>query len=204
MPPAKRTKTVLAEEAMAQTIKRLRENRDWSPAGLASRMTKAGCPMKQSAIWKIENGEPRRRITFDEAVTFARVFEVPLEDFAVPPELVQAEAAASTVVEMQFQLQYIENTAEQLQESWRKLELQWKNGIQNPLVRAAVHKAIGGDYEPEPGWGPSTPIAERMASLQGHDATDSSVLERWLDEMERRSKAVHAFFASLDEGTHDQ
>jgi transcriptional regulator with XRE-family HTH domain len=47
-------------------------------------MTKAGAPMNQSAIWKIENGKPRRRITVDEAIAFAKVFEVPLDELLTP------------------------------------------------------------------------------------------------------------------------
>jgi hypothetical protein len=46
-------------------------------------MTHAGCPMNQSAVWKIENGKPRRRITVDEAVAFASVFKIRVEDLIV-------------------------------------------------------------------------------------------------------------------------
>jgi hypothetical protein len=48
--------------------------------------------MNQSAIWKIEHGQPRRKITVDEAVTFARVFETTLEELLNPPELVTETA----------------------------------------------------------------------------------------------------------------
>jgi transcriptional regulator with XRE-family HTH domain len=62
-----------------------REVRGWSTTELAARMTKAGVPMNQTAVWRIENGTPRRKITLDEALGFARVFELPLEELMSPP-----------------------------------------------------------------------------------------------------------------------
>jgi len=40
--------------------------------------------MTQSAIWKIENGSPRRRITVDETVAFSRVFDIKLATLMLP------------------------------------------------------------------------------------------------------------------------
>jgi transcriptional regulator with XRE-family HTH domain len=82
-----------SEDDMARRIKYEREQRAWSPAGLAAKMTKAGCPMNQSAIWKIENGTPRRKITVDEALCFADVFETPLSDLLMPLNLVADRTA---------------------------------------------------------------------------------------------------------------
>ncbi|MFJ4410731.1 helix-turn-helix transcriptional regulator [Streptomyces sp. NPDC088910] len=62
-----------------------RETRGWSTTELAARMTKAGVPMNQTAVWRMENGKPRRKITLDEALGFARVFELPLEELMSPP-----------------------------------------------------------------------------------------------------------------------
>jgi hypothetical protein len=61
-----------------------REARGWSPAVLARWMTAAGAPMNQSAIYRIENGTPRRRITVDEAVAFAWVFGTTVGDLVMP------------------------------------------------------------------------------------------------------------------------
>ncbi|MCX5106175.1 XRE family transcriptional regulator [Streptomyces sp. NBC_00439] len=41
--------------------------------------------MNQTAVWRIENGSPRRRINLDEALAFSRVFELPLEELMSPP-----------------------------------------------------------------------------------------------------------------------
>ena len=76
------------EESLARRITYERERRHLNPGGLARLMTQAGCPMNQSAIWKIENGTPRRKITVDEALAFAKVFEMSLDQLLVPPELV--------------------------------------------------------------------------------------------------------------------
>jgi transcriptional regulator with XRE-family HTH domain len=57
-----------------------------STEGLAKRMTDLGCPINQSAIWKIENGDPPRRVTYDEALAMAEVFGLPLEELSVAPE----------------------------------------------------------------------------------------------------------------------
>ncbi|WP_405822940.1 helix-turn-helix transcriptional regulator [Streptomyces sp. NBC_00838] len=62
-----------------------REVRGWSTIELAERVTKAGVKMNQTAIWRIENGEPRRRINLDEALALSRVFELPLEELMSPP-----------------------------------------------------------------------------------------------------------------------
>ncbi len=86
---------------MARRIAFERKQRDWTTEALAKRMTDAGCPINQSAIWKIENGEPRRRISFDEAAGFAKVFEMPLEELAVAPEIAANDTVRALVQEHQ-------------------------------------------------------------------------------------------------------
>jgi transcriptional regulator with XRE-family HTH domain len=81
----KRTPGVLeTEENVAAHVQREREARGWSTAELAKRMTRAGCPMNQSAVWRIESGEPRRRITVEELLGFARVFRLSIDDLLSP------------------------------------------------------------------------------------------------------------------------
>jgi transcriptional regulator with XRE-family HTH domain len=114
MPPRKPKSNVRAEDALAERILLERERREMSPATLADWMTKAGCPMTQSAIWKIENGNPRRRITFDEAVAFAKVFGMTVQELAQPPEVVHADRASDLV----SQLRQDAETRVALQERW--------------------------------------------------------------------------------------
>lgn len=74
-----------SEDNAAARVALEREVRGWSTTELAARMTKAGVPLNQTAVWRIENGSPRRKITLDEALGFARVFELPLEELMAPP-----------------------------------------------------------------------------------------------------------------------
>ncbi|MFI5529237.1 helix-turn-helix domain-containing protein [Kitasatospora sp. NPDC051853] len=77
---------VLSEEHAAERVRLEREYLGWSTGELAKRMTAAGYPMNQSSVWRIESGEPRRRINLDEAIGFAKVFGLTLEEFLGPPE----------------------------------------------------------------------------------------------------------------------
>lgn len=54
-----------------------------SQAGLAQRMTEAGCTVRTSGVWKIEHGY-RNGLTVDEAVAFARVLRMPIERLLGP------------------------------------------------------------------------------------------------------------------------
>jgi len=62
-------------------------------------MTDAGCPIDQSAIFKIERTTPRRRIVVDEMVTFSQVFGLPLDELLMPPELAVFKDLGRLVVE---------------------------------------------------------------------------------------------------------
>ena len=44
------------EQVVAAVIARERDRRDWSTAKLARLVTEAGCPLNQSAVWRIEDG----------------------------------------------------------------------------------------------------------------------------------------------------
>lgn len=68
-----RARTIEAERNLARRIKLEREDRSWSPAQLAQRMTEAGCSISTSAIYKIEDDEKPRKITVDELVALAAV-----------------------------------------------------------------------------------------------------------------------------------
>ena len=62
---------------LARRVERERREREWSYETLAQRMTGAGCEISKAALYAIERGEPRRRITVDELLAFAAVFELP-------------------------------------------------------------------------------------------------------------------------------
>jgi transcriptional regulator with XRE-family HTH domain len=75
MPPRNPARSLTGEPQLAERIGYERERRGWSYEQLAKRMTDVGCPMNQSAIYKIEKATPRRRITVDELLAFAKVFD---------------------------------------------------------------------------------------------------------------------------------
>lgn len=80
MPPRNPGRALAGEQHVAERVAVERERRGWSYEQLARAMTNAGCPMNQSAMYKIEKGEPRRRITIDELMAFAQVFGTNVSD----------------------------------------------------------------------------------------------------------------------------
>lgn len=84
MPKINKSRPRGPEADAASRIAIERERRGWSAAELARRMTGAGCEINQSAVNKIEQGDPPRRITVDELVAFAKVYELEIEDLLLP------------------------------------------------------------------------------------------------------------------------
>lgn len=99
MPRPNQPRDVFAEENLAHRIATERDMRAWSYDGLARRMTEAGCPLDQSAIYKIEKGTPRRRITVDELVGFSLVFGLPVADLLLEPEVAAQDQAVRLLEE---------------------------------------------------------------------------------------------------------
>jgi hypothetical protein len=77
-------------------------------------MTDAGTALHATAIFKIEKGDPPRRITVDELVGFARVFETNVDDLLAPPELVAQQRARELVGELDRSIQSLTETTTQL------------------------------------------------------------------------------------------
>lgn len=98
MPRPNAPRSIASENALARRVAHEREAAGMSYEGLASRMTKVGCAIQASAIYKIEKADPPRRITVDELVGFGKVFGLPVEQLLLPPELVAADELAELVV----------------------------------------------------------------------------------------------------------
>ena len=63
-------RTIGAESAVAERMRKARESFGWSYGRMAAEMTEQGCPINASALWKIDNVTPPRRITVDEMAAF--------------------------------------------------------------------------------------------------------------------------------------
>jgi transcriptional regulator with XRE-family HTH domain len=100
MPRVNPLRTLVNEGNLARRIAYERERAGQSYAGLAKRMEEAGYPMQASALFKIEKGEPPRRITVDELVGFSMVFGVPVDELLMPPELVADKAMMAALGEL--------------------------------------------------------------------------------------------------------
>ncbi|MFJ2578432.1 helix-turn-helix domain-containing protein [Kitasatospora aureofaciens] len=82
--PASKNPRLAGEENAARRLKMERESRGWSTAEVARRMSETGFPINQSSVWRIESGEPPRRINLDEAIGFAKIFDITLAELVGP------------------------------------------------------------------------------------------------------------------------
>jgi transcriptional regulator with XRE-family HTH domain len=104
-----------AEDSLALRIAYERGRRHWSADELARQMTEAGVPINPSAIWRIENATPRRRITLDEAIGFAKVFGTTLD------ELVGTHPGDAIDSQIMGQIEKMRLTSGQLRDQRREL-----------------------------------------------------------------------------------
>ena len=98
MPKPVEGRTMAQEAWVAQRVKSERLGRRWSLEEVARRMADVGCPIPISAIHKIEKSDPPRRISLNEFLALASVFDIPPDDLMKPPDAV-SEAAAKELVD---------------------------------------------------------------------------------------------------------
>lgn len=139
MPRPNKPREVQAEDHLARRIAAERDARGWTNDGLAKRMTDAGCPMNGSAIFKIEKGEPRRRIVVDELVAFGTVFGVPVEQLLLPPEAAMSEQIVGLVLDWNTARVAAVNAAQQARD---KLDLLADFARAHPEAESSVEQAI--------------------------------------------------------------
>ena len=147
MPPRNPAGSRAGEQHLAERIARERERRGWSYEQLARAMTRAGCPMNQSAIYKIEKGEPRRRITVDELVGFAKVFGTNISALVLDQSIVDDAQAARLFQEWQ-------EAEERVQEARRVADaarsaFEQHTGVPPDTVRGAIGAASGSTFWPD-------------------------------------------------------
>lgn len=140
MPRPNRPRSVQAEAHLARRILLEREGRGWTYDGLAERMTKSGCPVDPSAIYKIEKGKPPRRIVVDELVAFAQVFGVPVEDLLLPPELAAQKQLTELVIDWTAAGYEIDTATTKQNETWAAIQ---DYVAAHPEARSALESVFG-------------------------------------------------------------
>lgn len=123
MPRPNPPRTVQGEINLARRIAYERERRSWTYEGIARRLTEVGCPIQGSAIYKIEKGQPRRRISVDEFVAFAEIFEIERDELLIPLELRAEHEALDLITELERKSQALSVSAEEYYEAVERLHL---------------------------------------------------------------------------------
>jgi len=86
-------RTLQSESTLAERIGYERQVRSWSYEETARRVSEAGCAMQMTAVYKIEEARPRRRITVNELVGFSTIFGINVEELLLPVEIAQSNEA---------------------------------------------------------------------------------------------------------------
>lgn len=137
MPRPNQPRSIASEEALARRIAHEREARGMSYDGLASRMTKAGCPIQPSGLYKIEKAG--RRITVDELVALSQVFNIPVDRLLLPPEAVTSEELTNLVLDWDKKREKAQTAAAEEAAAWHGLREFLEA---NPHARAQLEKVL--------------------------------------------------------------
>lgn len=97
MPRLNQGRSLQVESNLARRIAYERERRGLSYEALAEAMTKVGCAINASSIYKIEKGNPPRRISVDELAALAEVFDEPLADLLVDMAIIEQRRAQDLI-----------------------------------------------------------------------------------------------------------
>jgi transcriptional regulator with XRE-family HTH domain len=101
MPRQNQPRSIGRERALAERIQAERRRQGVGVDALAKRMTDAGCPIRGTAIQRIEKGDPPRKISVDELFAFAQAFGMTVEDILRPKELADQERAHELIERVQ-------------------------------------------------------------------------------------------------------
>lgn len=95
-----RRRSIEGESNLALRVQRERAYRGMSYEALAKAMTDAGCSIQGSAIYKIEKGDPPRRVTVDELIALATAFDVGVENLLTPVEVLRTKRGQELLKEI--------------------------------------------------------------------------------------------------------
>lgn len=176
-----RTRTVGTEDSLAQRIRAERERRGWTYEALASRMEAVGCPIQPSAIYKVEKGKPRRRVTVDEFVALANVFELELADLLLPIELVSDREARRLLDRYLHAEEAMEEAAQSAREAFEALRalVADRPDTFEALV-ATLRSWIGGRRSPATA---DLELAMWDARLRGTEEHREAAIDAWISAM---------------------
>lgn len=159
------------ERWLADRIEVERKKRGWSQAKLSHELAAISRPISQPAISGIETSSPgkgRRSISTDEAIAFARVFDVPLGELLLPPgatEQAQFLSLASNGPDVQRK---IEEAVDEYENHLRSMTTL----IRGDQAIRAVYDRMSQDFWSGPNW--YTP--EEVQVLVDNGAEDPSFL----------------------------
>lgn len=115
MPRPNRARSLESEENLQHRIAWEREQRGMTYEGLAKRMTDLGCATHASAIYKIEKGNPPRKVTVSELIALSKVFETTTDELLVPLDLRHAKLAAQIVRRAEATTHNLNSAADELE-----------------------------------------------------------------------------------------
>src|SRR2546423_344914 len=98
MPRRNPLRSVQGESNVARRVSYERDRRGLNYEALARAMTEAGCPIRGTAIRRIEDGE--RKVTVDELIAFAEVFDTSIADMVLDLEAAVSADALRLVNEL--------------------------------------------------------------------------------------------------------
>lgn len=118
-------RTMGVEDLIAERMAELRKSRVpvMSYETLATRMGAVGCPIHPSALHRIETGSPRRKVTVDELVALAKVFEVSVDSLIAPAATGAVARVEAALVEYREAMVSLLNARDRLKASEQEVTL---------------------------------------------------------------------------------
>lgn len=115
MPRPNRARSLESEENLQHRIAWEREQRGMTYEGLAKRMTDLGCAIHASAIYKIEKGNPPRKVTVSELIALSKIFETTTDELLVPLDLRHVKLAAQIFRRVEDVIDAVDRAANELE-----------------------------------------------------------------------------------------
>lgn len=183
-----RARSIGDEANLALRMARERKAAGLSYEGLAKLMTDAGCGVQGSAIYKIEKGDPPRRVAVNELVALATVLGKSVDDLLTPIEVLDNQRAKELVKEL-------DDTATALMEDVTRVVRVYREWLQLAQVEPELFSYVAGHHDRNISstWGsPDLMPQFRVDGLDGPSATRIYELFRqfWSDLVNLTSRSV--------------